>query len=322
MNNYYESVSNESQIFAVETAPQLQTQGYLGKEHQEYGICAKRLLVSGKCKNKNEINHHINFANSSLPTEESIIPEPDDDDDNDDDDDREPVRLVDSDTLPWRMICSLVASGNSRNSRNLVGTGWFAGPKTVVTAAHNVYDEIDLGGWARSITLYPGRYGSLIPYPKDLSFNKPIVSNKYKVLRGWLERDNSKKYNYDLAAIYLDDSVGEETGWFAFGVKSNGFIKDLKVNVSGYPVDQGGGKYQYFSKGVVDLNQSDKFRIFYTADTERGQSGGPVWFQDERNQPVVIGTHVYGVSRGFTLNSATRINSDIFEVIQQWISEA
>lgn len=116
--------------------------------------------------------------------------------------------------------------------------------------------------------------------------------------------------------IHLSEPVGNETGWFSIAVKDEAALSDLLVNVSGYPADRDFGRYQYFAASkIAEVKPS---RFFYTADTYGGQSGAPVWYQDEAARPVVIGIHSYGVGT-FTLNSATRINADVFQVIKGWI---
>ena len=89
------------------------------------------------------------------------------------------------------------------------------------------------------------------------------------------------------------------------------------MNVSGYPGDKEFGRFQYFASSKIDKVLSSRF--FYEADTYGGQSGGPVWFQNAADQPVVIGIHSYGVGGSFGLNSATRINADIFQILKSWI---
>src|SRR5882672_823815 len=49
---------------------------------------------------------------------------------------------------PWRHICALRIV--SASGKEYVGTGWFAGPYTILTAGHCVYLHDD-GGWAESI---------------------------------------------------------------------------------------------------------------------------------------------------------------------------
>jgi V8-like Glu-specific endopeptidase len=277
---------------------ELTTPGNRGTVPSKPSLSAERLIVRG-----NEPLEHFSISNfvvrkpSLLP--ETVIAR----------DDR--IRVVDSENYPWRMICSLEIRGPGQNA---IGTGWFAGPKTIITAGHCVFDTIALGGWAREIRIYPGRYDKNFPYPQSDELTKPIVSKNFETVQAWYEQQNS---DYDYGVIHLDQPVGNETGWFAVAVKDDAALKDALVNVSGYPGDRDFGKFQYFhASRIQDVTQQ---RFFYDVDTFGGQSGAPAWIEIENNEPQVIGIHSYGVGGSFTLNSATRITPEVFENIQRWI---
>src|SRR5688572_5793714 len=70
----------------------------------------------------------------------------------------ERVRIMDTDLMPWRMICALRMRGPS--GAGAIGTGWFIGPKTVLTAGHCVYSNQFFGGWASSVEVIPGLLGA------------------------------------------------------------------------------------------------------------------------------------------------------------------
>jgi V8-like Glu-specific endopeptidase len=70
----------------------------------------------------------------------------------------ERVRILDTDLAPWRMICALRMRGPS--GAGAIGTGWFIGPKTVLTAGHCVFSTGFFGGWASIIEMIPGLNGS------------------------------------------------------------------------------------------------------------------------------------------------------------------
>jgi V8-like Glu-specific endopeptidase len=66
------------------------------------------------------------------------------------------TRILETKLTPWRQICALDIEG--KNGARFIGTGWLAGPRTVVTAGHCVHHP-DLGGWAERITVSPARGG-------------------------------------------------------------------------------------------------------------------------------------------------------------------
>jgi V8-like Glu-specific endopeptidase len=295
----FETISNpqEELINALaESRGVLKTDGSIGEAPSEYGISAKRLLVRGKGElNKALLTSDLRVIGSPI---ESILGR----------DDR--TQVVDSETMPWCMICSLKLNGTVGGG---IGTGWFAGPKTIITAGHCVFHP-NLGGWVKEIVISPGRFESTFPFPKNPAYQKPIISRRFSAVKGWTEDLNT---DFDYAAIHIDDPVGNETGWFSMAVLENDALKGLLVNVAGYPGDRDFGRNQYFAADKIEKVQSNRF--FYAADTYGGQSGGPAWFQDDNDRPVVIGIHSYGVGGSFTLNSATRINDEIFNILKGWI---
>jgi glutamyl endopeptidase len=300
ISRQFETVSNPQNAevdLSVEVA--LKTEGNAGQNPSEYSISATRLLVHGKGELIKPSGSPLASISNQAITE-SIIRT----------DDR--IRVLDPETLPWRMICSLEIQGVSGGG---IGTGWFAGPKTIITAGHCVFHP-SLGGWAKEIKIAPGRYGSEFPFPKNRSITKPLISRRFNSVKGWIEDQDT---NFDFAVIHLDEPVGNETGWFSIASEEDTHLKGLLVNVSGYPGDKEFGRFQYFASSKIDKVMASRF--FYEADTYGGQSGGPVWFQDDNDKPVVIGIHSYGVGGSFTLNSATRINIDVFQTLKGWIDD-
>jgi V8-like Glu-specific endopeptidase len=282
---------------------ELATSCSCGLEATEPSLAAERLLVTGKGSLLKTTPTHGIARPSSGRVPESIFGIIDD-----------RVLINAPEKYPWRMICSLEIIGNSGSGG--IGTGWFIGPKTLVTAGHCVYHP-SLGGWAREITVYPGRYDlddRVFPYPKDASFTKPVVSQNFEAVSRWI---NTLNPDFDYAVIHLDQPVGDETGWFSVAVKDDITLQGSLVNVSGYPGDKDFGKRQYFAASKIGLVTPT--RIFYEADTYAGQSGAPTWILTDSGEHQVIGIHSYGVGGGFTLNSATRITAEIFNTINQWI---
>lgn len=306
-NNIYphSPVKNPASGLLIEAAldQDLTTACNRGVVDTEPSLAAERLIVTGKGPLLKFTPTHGVTKIFSGPVIESQIGA----------DDRVLVNAPEK--FPWRMICSLEIQGTSSGSG--IGTGWFIGPKTLVTAGHCVFHP-SLGGWAQEITVYPGRYdlnNTVFPYPKGAHFIKPVVSRRFEAVNGWI---NTLNPDFDYAVIHLDEPVGEETGWFSVAVKDDLTLQGSLVNVSGYPGDKDLGRRQYFASSKVGIVSPT--RIFYEADTYGGQSGAPAWIQDSIGaDPQVIGIHSYGVGGSFTLNSATRITAEIFNNINQWI---
>jgi glutamyl endopeptidase len=211
---------------------------------------------------------------------------------------------------PWRMICSLEIEAPLGN---FVGTGWFVGPATLVTAGHCVFDSAQMGGWAKRITITPGRDDENKPFGS-------IVSEKFSTVDKWKNEQNP---DFDMAAIHLDKATGEQLGWFAVGALTDDELTGYMVNISGYPAEPGGGVQQWWSKNRI--RQVRPRRIFYDVDTSGGQSGAPVYvYENENSPPIVVGIHAYGIGGTpgdipLRVNSAPRIIPEVVAQIQKWI---
>lgn len=221
-------------------------------------------------------------------------------------------QILETEASPWRMICSLDIL--SQSGFPYVGTGWFVGPRTIITAGHCVYDPVELGGWAAQITVIPGLDGDE-PEP----FGRAVSTN-FSTTDRWLE---ARDPDFDYAAIHLDEDLGATVGHFGVGVLTDADLNNRLVNVSGYPVWPGEGQLQYFHANRIKALTAR--RLFYDVDTYGGQSGSPVWaYLDGSDEPVVIGIHAYGVGGvpaglGVVANSGPRILPEVLEVIRGWI---
>src|SRR5271157_3349706 len=114
-------------------APKRVTRGRVGSTNPEASRSFKHLVVKGK-------------GGPIRPPFETVI----------DRDDR--VRILDTELAPWRMICALRMQGGS--GAGAIGTGWFIGPRTVITAGHCVFSNYFFGGWASTIEVIPGLNGN------------------------------------------------------------------------------------------------------------------------------------------------------------------
>lgn len=220
-------------------------------------------------------------------------------------------RIEDTDDFPYRCICSLVIT--ARNGAKWVGTGWLAGPRTVITAGHCVYIHQG-GGWVRKVDVYPARDGT----HKPLHF----AANSFRSVVGWTRQ---KLPAYDYGAIILDEPVGERIGYFGYEALADDALRGALVNVIGYPGDKRrdeAGTLWWHARKLTGISSS---QLFYDIDTFGGQSGAPaiLWEKEERNGRqedvyYVVGIHNYG---DVSANKASRINGPTFRRIQEWAGE-
>ena len=233
----------------------------------------------------------------------------------------ERTRIVDTTVAPWRMVCQLQIDGPAGST---VGTGWLAGPRTIITAGHCVFDTPELGGWAMRITVTPGMQDGNAPF-------KSFVATRFASLSHWID---GRDADFDIGVIHIDKVAGKPdpgTALGFFGVASlpDAKLLDRLVNVSGYPGDKIDaqnriGTQQWFARNKI--SRVTARRIFYAVDTMPGQSGGPAYMIAAPGAaPTVVGIHAYGAggtpaSLGIEANSAPRIIPEVAAQIRTWVA--
>jgi glutamyl endopeptidase len=211
------------------------------------------------------------------------------------------VQINNTSVYPWRVHSSLRIT--AADGSMWIGTGWFVGPRILVTAGHVVYIKGSgvpgRDGWVKKIVVMPGRNGSQLPYGS-------VTSSQFWTVKGWANNGNSE---YDYGAIILRQNLGNRTGWLGFGNWPN--LNGIGANISGYPGDKPAGTQWYAARNV---DSSSARKVYYDIDTAGGQSGSAVYrfYQGGR---YGIAVHAYGGSR---VNSGTRINAAVFNNIKAW----
>jgi len=209
------------------------------------------------------------------------------------------IRINPTTKFPFRANCQLIIT--MANGRKARCSGWFIGPRTVMTSGHCVYSHT-AGGWAREIEVIPGMNGSSKPYGSQ-------VSKSFKSVRGWVKNKNS---NHDYGCIILPNkTLGNKVGWYGFASYKKATLKHLTVNNAGYPGDKTFGT-QWYNGGKVTKVTSKK--IEYMIDTNGGQSGSPVWQLKNKTQRYAVGIHGYGGCP----NKAVRITKSVFDNMLKW----
>lgn len=209
------------------------------------------------------------------------------------------VRIRDTLVAPWRWICHLHIE--PAVGRPHQGTGWFCGPRTVITAGHCVYMH-RLGGWVKRIVVSPGRNRLRRPHGS-------MAATSFRSVDGWTE---SRNRNYDYGAIILPSNrLGKDVGEFKFDCLTDESLIGLKVNLSGYPSDKPSGTQWFHANEITDVT---KHRVYYKIDTFGGQSGSPVWRVHNGHRNVVA---IHTTASRFT-NSGTRINKSVYDNIEKW----
>jgi V8-like Glu-specific endopeptidase len=223
------------------------------------------------------------------------------------------IRIHNTEADPWCRICCLIINGPAGRG---VGTGFFVGPRTVITAGHCVHDQ-QMGGWAQSIRVIPGRDESKEPFSASTAY-------RFSSVQQWVENGDP---GFDIGVIHLDDPLGEDVGWFGLAALSAPKLKQYGVNIAGYAGDSKfmGTRLAFHSGQIM---QVDTRRIYYDADTWGGTSGAPaiIYPEGDLEQPVVVGIHAYGEGATPSLlkieaNSAPRILPAVYDLITHWIAK-
>lgn len=216
---------------------------------------------------------------------------------------------------PWRWSAALRI--RTRDGQRFVGTGWFIGPRTLVTAGHCVYMH-DHGGFAESIEVIPALDGTKRPFGS-------IVSRDLKSVEGWTKKRNS---DFDYGAIVLDSDVMKDVGAFAYAPAADALLSGANINVSGYPADRDGAMRQYFhARRVIRISSR---RVYYHVDTFGGQSGSAAWVTVDRAAATQLGVAVPAGAKDVRVavaihtagsllsNFATRITADVATNLRKW----
>ena len=217
-------------------------------------------------------------------------------------------RIWNTTKAPFRYICHLEVN---TPGEDWTGTGTLIGPRTVLTACHNIWD--DLNGRDAKVNLRNSTI-SVIPGKRGTSkYSNPfkITTRASKLIpaRGYDQTKGTSKLDY--AIIHLKHPIGNKIGYWSMNYKKwpkdkigTSMVKRglplgpgyLKVNLSGYPGDKDDGNFQYWSYNLTSKTTRLKSTgiLRYLNDTFAGHSGSPVWVRRHSSMGgrVMVGIHV------------------------------
>ncbi|MEU7811079.1 trypsin-like peptidase domain-containing protein [Pseudonocardia sp. NPDC049154] len=213
------------------------------------------------------------------------------------------TQITNTGVYPWRAIASLLIT--AADNSMWIGTGWFVGPHTLLTAGHVVHIKNSgvpgRDGWVKSIQVMAGRNGTSLPYGT-------LTSSSFRSVTGWT---GSGDQNFDYGAIILNTDLGSTVGWFGYQVLNDADLTASTVNIAGYPGDKPAGTMWFQANKVASVGPR---KVFYDIDTAGGQSGAPVW-RLVNGSRYGVAVHAYG---GQTTNSGTRVTSPVATNIANW----
>ncbi len=167
------------------------------------------------------------------------------------------------------------------------GTGFLVSPHTILTNAHNVYDE-DMGGYVQSLEFFPAQYQSTeggqvtLPYGSrdavEVTTNQQYIDAWDPVVYTW------EMVSHDYAAAFIEEPFSgiSRTCPLLFDHTPT---NSSSIHASGYPKEVKGETDSlaqwYVSGDVVDY---DSRVLKHDADVTGGQSGSPTWVEDAGNR--------------------------------------
>ncbi|MHA4151332.1 trypsin-like serine peptidase [Bacillus cereus] len=220
---------------------------------------------------------------------------------------------IDSD-VRTRATCSLAITFCD-NSLGL-GSGFFIGPRKVVTAAHALYKR-DGGVWAKDIIVRPGLYRG-----NDGVLHDPFKGDwaaDMRVPEQWQSDNQQEAENYDWGLISLETAdlynrAGQPTLELWAADKSD--IDGKLYSAWGYPSMDSGiltpNIGQFYSDSEEFMLIGD-YILHGKQDTSAGTSGGPLILNEDIKVPGIV---VRGHVNCALPNEFTRVTLEVKETIE------
>jgi glutamyl endopeptidase len=224
-------------------------------------------------------------------------------------DERERVEGANLRRSPYRMICSIEAQyGNGWRPH---ASGFLVGPRTVATAGHNL---VRSGVRTGPVRLRFGR-------DRDSSIMDLVCPETSQMVHPAYVQGNSVLH--DVALLRLEKRIGDELGCFTMTAFSDHELAALaRLHVAGYPTalapplasePRGRELWHHFSRAKAAGD-----RLLHTADSSRGQSGGPVFADGDGVYPAA-GVHTSDEGSDHPgWNAAFRFTADSIRLLESW----
>jgi glutamyl endopeptidase len=230
------------------------------------------------------------------------------------------LRITATTAPPAALVCA-IEMGMAPDHYSHVGTGWLAGPRTIITAGHVIWDK-DQPTPFTHFRILPGRNEDCHPFGAQLSQNARCAPG--------FDPTDATTRRLDYGAIQLPAPFAN-LGHFPMLATPPNNLPGRTASLMGYPLGAHNqvlnGRQMWWhadliSQDTVTINDG---RIHYRTDTSRGQSGAPVILWRDTGFPTapdaaVIGIHAHGYGE-LKNNKGVHITPAVLEQIMRWVEQ-
>lgn len=172
------------------------------------------------------------------------------------------IKISSTTQNPYYAVCYIEMKFPLYPDSTYSGTGFLIDSNTVVTAGHCLYDP-SLGGWASSVTVYPGRNGSTSPYGSRTKYAMWVGGTWYTNLN----------QDGDFGVIRLNSNSGVPAH-FWLKAKTDAQLNSSSVTTTGYPGDKTTATMWRSTASIYEVTTYMFYSDCYGAP---GISGAPVY---------------------------------------------
>jgi V8-like Glu-specific endopeptidase len=198
------------------------------------------------------------------------------------------VHEIETVSFPFNTVCHLGRDFGDGRWRGC--SAFLVGPRTVVTAAHCIYN-VRLRRAPRRIRVVPGRRDR-----DTFPFGQRFAAMAY-VPRAFVQPAAAgSRALHDYGVIRLDRPFANLGRFMPLRALTDRELEALRhrglVSIAGYPADRPIGTMW---RHAERLKRFSPRRLFYSVDTCPGHSGSPIWVSRLPGGQAVIGIHTSGI---------------------------